>query len=295
MSAKKGGLGSGFDSLFSSAEQTEFIESMVSDKKKEKQPDILPLSLIEPNSSQARKNFDREALEELAASIMEHGIISPLIVRSGKNGTYSIIAGERRFRAARMAGLLEVPVIVRDVDDISAAQMSLIENLQREDLNPIEEAMGYKTLADEYKLTQEEISRAVGKSRPTVTNSLRLLSLPEDVIEAIREGKLSTGHAKSLVALGDMASEAAKKVIADDLTVRQTEKLVRMMQNPVKKETTAKNETKIQLENLERELEQTLGRKVKISHNGKRGKITLDYYDNDDFEGLLSYLLNRIV
>ncbi|MBR2742374.1 MAG: ParB/RepB/Spo0J family partition protein [Clostridia bacterium] len=291
MGKKKGGL-SGFDALFGDKEQAEFIESMVSGKKSGDAPKTLPLSSIEPNPKQARKNFEREALEELASSIMEHGIITPIIVRPMKNGSYMIIAGERRWRAARMAGLKEAPVIVRDVDEAKAAELSLIENLQREDLNPIEEAEGFLTLSDEYGLTQEEIARAVGKSRPAVANALRLLSLPDEVVAAVRGGTLTAGHAKAIAALGEEASIAAKRIIKDDLNVRQAEKLVRTMQQP-KKQDFPKTDVELYLEQTERELEQTLGRRVKIVPHGKRGKITLEYYDNDDLEGLISYFLNK--
>ncbi|MBQ3378995.1 MAG: ParB/RepB/Spo0J family partition protein [Clostridia bacterium] len=290
MSRKKSGLG-GFDSLFGDSVQAEFIESMVNEKSRADTPKKLPLSQIEPNPKQARKTFERESLEELASSIAQHGVITPLIVRPSGD-SYMIIAGERRWRAARMAGVGEVPVIVLDVDDAKAAELSLIENLQREDLNPIEEAEGYLTLSREYGLTQEETARAVGKSRPAVANALRLLSMPDDVVEAVREGQLTAGHAKAIAALGDGASAAAKRIIKEELSVRQTEKLVRAMQEP-KKEPEHKSDVRLYLEQTEREISQTLGRRVKITHKGKRGHITLEYYDNEDLEGLISYFLNK--
>ena len=290
MSKKKSGLG-GFDSLFGDDGQAEFIESMVSGKSADDAPKTLALSRIEPNPAQARKNFDRESLEELAASIAQHGVITPLIVRPSGD-SYMLIAGERRWRAARMAGVSEVPVVVLDVDDAKAAELSLIENLQREDLNPIEEAEGYQRLSKEYGLTQEETARAVGKSRPAVANALRLLSMPDDVVDAVREGKLSAGHAKAIASLGDGASEAAKKIIKEDMSVRQAEKLVRAMQAP-EKPPVPKSDVQMYLEQTEQELSQTLGRRVRISHKGKRGSITLEYYDNDDLEGLISYFLNK--
>jgi len=281
--AKKNSLGRGLDSLF--LENDEPDTGSVS---------MLRVSDIEPNPLQPRKTFDNEALGQLADSISRHGLLQPIAVRTNECGFYRIIAGERRWRAAKMAGLIEIPAIIYDMDDKKAAELALIENLQREDLNPIEEAMGYKRLSDEYGLTQEEISNAVSKSRSGIANSLRLLTLPDDVIEAVREAKLSMGHAKALVTLGELASEVAKKVMKHDLNVRQTEKLVRELQTKPKDEPEKpKTEIQMQIEHLERELETSLGRKVKITHNGKKGKITLDYYDNDDFEGLMSYLLNR--
>ena len=253
----------------------------------------LPLSQIEPCAAQPRKYFDDAALDDLAASIREHGIIQPLTVRKLSSGYYQIIAGERRWRAARMAGLREVPAVIIEADDREAMELALIENLQREDLNPAEEARGFQVLMEEYGLTQEQVAQRMGKSRPAVTNTLRLLALPEDLLKLVEEGHLSAGHARAILGAPTPAlqRQAAKKVIEGQLSVRQTEALVKALQK--QKEDKAKpvsEDIALYLGELEKDLSGRLGRKVKIAHKGKKGKIELEYYDSQDLEGLLALL-----
>ncbi len=281
------GLGKGLDALFSdmSIEVGNVAAS------------TLPLSEIEPNAGQPRKEFDPEALQELSESIRQHGILQPIAVRKIKEGHYQIIAGERRWRAAREAGLTEVPVHIVDADDRTAMELALVENLQRQDLNPIEEAEGYKTLMDEYNLTQEETAERVGKSRPAVANSLRLLGLMPAVREMVSTGILSAGHAKCLLALTDaeIQEKIALTVSQNGYSVRQTEVLVKKTLEASKKTTKAIKTgiTVNYLEDIERRLSSGLGRKVKFVAGRKKGRVELEYYDNNDLEALIE-LLERI-
>ena len=218
MAAKKGGLGKGLDAIFME-NATEDSNHIIT----------LKISEIEPNRTQPRKDFSEEAMAELADSISRHGVLQPLLVRPLAGGGYQIVAGERRWRACRMAGVSEVPVVIRDLSDSEVMQLALIENLQREDLSPVEEAMGYQTLIEQYQFTQDEVSKTVGKSRPAITNALRLLSLPEDLLQLVSEGKLSAGHARTLLAFPDEESmrQAAKWTVEQGLSVRQLEKLAK--------------------------------------------------------------------
>ena len=255
----------------------------------------LPISQVEPGLNQPRKRFDPEALEELRQSIELHGIIQPLTVRRLSTGYYQIIAGERRWRAAKAAGLDEVPAVIIEADDRKVMEIGLIENLQREDLNPCEQAKGYQTLMDEYGLTQEQLAQRMGKSRPAVANTLRLLALPEEVLAMVEEGTLSAGHARAILALPSPALQVtcAKKVVDNQLSVRQTETLVKVMakEQPEKETPTQpKDDIQIYLDALEKDLSGLLGRKVKIAHKGKKGRIELEYYDDEDLEQLLSAL-----
>lgn len=281
------GLGKGLDALFSdmSIEAGNVAAS------------TLPLSEIEPNAGQPRKEFDPEALQELSDSIRQHGILQPIAVRKIKEGHYQIIAGERRWRAAREAGLKEVPVHIVDADDRTAMELALVENLQRQDLNPIEEAEGYKTLMDEYNLTQEETAERVGKSRPAIANSLRLLGLAPSVREMVSTGILSAGHAKCLLALTDaeIQEKIALTVSQNGYSVRQTEVLVKKTLEASKKPTKAVKTgiTVNYLEDIERRLSSGLGRKVKFVAGRKKGRVELEYYDNNDLEALIE-LLERI-
>lgn len=248
------------------------------------------LTSIEPNPSQARKRFEAQALEELAQSIKEHGIIQPIVVRDKGNGYYGIIAGERRWRAARLAGLTEVPVILKDTDDASAAEISLIENLQRENLNPVEEAYGYRDLMQSFSLTQEQAAQKVGKSRASVANVLRLLKLPEAVLELVREEKLSYGHARALIPLTETLSEQAllahaNSVVANGYSVRETETLVRRLlenRTPVRKSAV---ETEYYRQ-LESKVSEQVGRRVSI--NGT--KLSISYSGSEDLEQLIKSL-----
>ena len=253
----------------------------------------LPITQVEPGLNQPRKQFDENALNDLADSIREHGIIQPLTVRRLSSGYYQIIAGERRWRAAKLAGLSEVPAVIIEADDRKVMDLGLIENLQREDLNPMEEADGYLVLKEEYGMTQEEIAQRMGKSRPAIANALRLTSLPVLLREMVVDGDLSAGHARALLALPrvDLQEKAAQQVISQELSVRQTEALVKKLQEEEKPaKSKAIDEQRIYLEEIEKNLSARLGRKVSIAAGRKKGKIELEYYDLDDLEALLSLL-----
>ena len=251
----------------------------------------LPISQVESCSSQPRKHFDEASLAELADSIREHGIIQPLTVRKLASGYYQIIAGERRWRAARLAGLQEVPVIVMEADDRKAAELAMIENLQREDLNPIEEAAGFQSLMETYHMTQEEAASRVGKSRSAVTNALRLLGLTPSVRKLVEEGKLSAGHARALVPLSPSLQEsAANAIVSGGLSVRQTEALVKRL-SAEKKEAQDKDPDEVDyLAEAQNELKARLCRGVKIVPGRKKGRIELEYYGVDDLNDLLDAL-----
>ena len=254
---------------------------------------LLPISQVEPGLNQPRKRFDPEALADLAESIRVHGIIQPLTVRRLSSGYYQIIAGERRWRAAKEAGLAEVPAVIIEADDRKVMELGLIENLQREDLNPAEEARGYQVLMEEYGLTQEQVAQQMGKSRPAIANTLRLLALPEDILKLLEEEALSAGHARAILALPSPAlqRQAAKKVIEGQLSVRQTEALVKALQKQkADKPKTDGPDLSLYLGELEKDLSGRLGRKVKIAHRGKKGKIELEYYNDQDLETLLALL-----
>ena len=252
----------------------------------------LPISQVEPGLNQPRKRFDPEALAELADSIREHGIIQPLTVRRLSSGYYQIIAGERRWRAAKQAGLDEVPAVIIEADDRKVMEIGLIENLQREDLNPAEEARGYQVLMNEYGMTQDQVAQRMGKSRPAVTNALRLLNLPEDVLALVEEGRLSAGHARALLGAPTPAlqRQGARAVLDKGLSVRQTEALVKALQKEKKPKVRSEDMLAIYLADLEKNLGSQLGRKVHIQHRGKKGKLELEYYSEDDLETLLRLL-----
>ena len=252
----------------------------------------LPLHKVEPNPNQPRRDFDPEELQSLADSIALHGVMQPLTVREMDNGYYQIIAGERRWRAARMAELREIPAVIIQADDKKVMELALIENLQRQDLNPVEEALGYQTLMSEYGLTQEETAARVGKSRPAVANMLRLLALNDEVLELVRQGKLSAGHARAIVALktDKLQKEAAQKIAALGLSVRQAELLCNNLQKPaapVKPVTLAVN----YVAECEKKLSKHLGRGVKIVSGKKKGRMELEYYDQEDLQVLMDALL----
>ena len=251
----------------------------------------LPISQVESNSAQPRKYFDDAALAELADSISQHGIIQPLTVRKLASGYYQIIAGERRWRAARLAGLSEVPVTVIEADDRKAAELAMIENLQREDLNPIEEAAGYRTLIDQYHMTQEEAANRVGKSRSAVTNCLRLLDLDAAVQKLVQDGTLSAGHARALVPLSPaLQVQAANAIVAGGLSVRQTEALAKRLTAEEKPEKEPAPDTVDYTAEAQKALASQLGRGVKIVTGRKKGRIELEYYGMDDLNDLLEAL-----
>ena len=251
----------------------------------------LPISQVESCASQPRKQFDPDALADLADSIREHGIIQPLTVRKLQSGYYQIIAGERRWRAARIAGLSEVPAIVIEADDRKAMELAMIENLQREDLNPIEEAEGYRVLTEQYGMTQDECAQRVGKSRPAVANALRLLGLSEPGRAMVEDGRLSAGHARALVTLGARQQQAAAEtVVKDALSVRQTELLVKKL-TAEKKEKPQPDALSVNyVEEAARELGEKLGRPCRIVNGKKKGRIELEYYGTDDLNALLEAL-----
>ena len=254
----------------------------------------LPISQVEPGLKQPRKRFDEESLQDLADSIRTHGVIQPLTVRRLASGYYQIIAGERRWRAAKIAGLTEIPAVIIEADDRKVMELGLIENLQREDLNPVEEANGYKVLMDQYGLTQEEVAQRVGKSRPAVANALRLLALPDPVHQLLEEGKLSAGHARAILAAptGELQKKLAQKVIAEDLSVRQTEALAKRLAAGEKEPSspTPGPDLTIYLRAAEKSLAARFGRKVNIISGKKKGKIELEYYNPEDLNTLLDLL-----
>ena len=259
----------------------------------EKSPyQLLPLHKVEPNRSQPRQDFDEDELEALAESIRTHGVIQPLTVRQLDTGYYQIVAGERRWRASRMAGLSEIPAVIIEADDRKAMELALIENLQRQDLNPIEEALGYETLMNDYGLTQEEASQRVGKSRSAVANALRLLNLTPDVLEKVRSGDLSAGHARAVLSLKTekLQKEAAQKIMALGLSVRQAELLCKNMgREPVEKPAT---QMKIDyIGECEKQLSKHLGRGVKIVSGKRKGRFELEFYGQDDLQNLLDALM----
>ena len=280
--AKMKGLGKGLDAL---------LGDEFTNEPEVKSSLFLPLSQVESCAAQPRKQFDPDALADLADSIRQHGIIQPLTVRKLQSGYYQIIAGERRWRAARMAGLTQVPVVVIEADDRKAMELAMIENLQREDLNPMEEAEGYRTLMEQYGLTQEETSQRVGKSRSAVANALRLLHLSDEVRALVEEGKLSGGHARALVPLtAELQKKAAAVIIKDDLSVRQTELLVKKL-TADKPQKPAKDAGSVDYAaEAARELSERLGRPCKIVTGRKKGRIELEYYGMDDLNDLLEAL-----
>ena len=256
----------------------------------------LPAAEIRPNPMQPRRTFEEAPLRELAESIRRHGILQPLTVRRLSSGYYQIIAGERRWRAAKLAGLTEVPAVIIEADDRKVMELGLIENLQREDLNPIEEANGYKVLLDEYGLTQEEVAQRVGKSRPAVANALRLLALPDPVHLLLEEGKLSAGHARAILAVpsGELQKKLAQKVVAEELSVRQTEALAKRLaageKEPPAPKTAAGPDLSLYIKEAEKSLASRFGRKVHIVNGRKKGKIELEYYNPEDLNALLELL-----
>ena len=252
----------------------------------------LPLSQIESCRSQPRKSFDQEKLEELAESIRQHGVIQPLTVRKLSSGYYQIIAGERRWRAARLAGLSEVPAVIIEADDRTAMELAMIENLQREDLNPMEEAEGYRTLVESYGMTQEQAASSVGKSRSAVANAMRLLDLSQPLRELVASGGLSAGHARALLPLSPaQRTEAADEILRSGLSVRQTEQLVKRLQaGGEKKKPPQKPAAVDYVAEAEKSLSSRLGRACRISHGKKRGKIEIEYYGVDDLNQLLEAL-----
>lgn len=286
MARKQGGLGRDFYAILD--------DNMLESKKGS--GENIRLSDIEPRHDQPRKTFDRESLEALADSIATYGVLQPIIVRENPDvtGTYEIIAGERRWRAAKMAGLTEIPAVVFDGDDLKAAQVALIENIQREDLNPVEEALGYNALIERFSLTQDQVAKQVGKSRSAVANMLRLLDLPDDVLQLLKDGALSSGHARALLGLDDedRVSELAAKIVEKNMSVREVESAVKRINESVYEEAEEKvhPQIKTHMKELERRAMSYLGRKVRISRSSKKKIVELTYDDDADLEALLTAL-----
>ena len=294
MAKKLSGFGKGgLDSIFAE----NYIENVAA-KSTLDGPQTLRVSEIEPKPDQPRKYFDEEALQQLADSISKHGLLQPIIVRESAGGFYQIIAGERRWRASKLAGLLEVPVIIMEADALKAAEIAIIENIQREDLNPYEEASAYRSLMTQYDLTQEQVAEKVGKSRSAVANTMRLLDLPGEVLEMLKTGDISSGHARALLALKDKDAvvDIAKKILTHSLNVRDTEGLVKKLNkiyddNLKKANTDTSAETEIIVnyaKDLENRAMSLLGKRVKIIDSGKHNKfLQIEYVDNEDLEELL--------
>ena len=281
MAVKKGGLGRGLDSLFAdtgaSAEQSDLQK--------------IPLREIEPDKEQPRKAFDETALAELAKSISEHGVLQPIVVRPNPAGGYKIVAGERRWRASRQAGLSEIPVVVVEVSDAEAIELALIENLQREDLDPVEEALGYKQLMERCNLTQEQAAEKVAKSRSAVANSLRILSLPDEVLELLKTGALSAGHAKAILSIPDSKrqSQAAELIMRDGLNVRRAESLAKKLQKEPRTARRAAARPSIAAE-VEISLGEALGTEVKVEYQDGRGRLIVGFYTDEQLRAFANRL-----
>lgn len=282
MAKGRGGLGRGLESLFEDA-----APSFESDTRIE----TLPLREIEPDPGQPRKTFDDETLAELSASIAEHGLLQPIAVRPKPSGGYLIVAGERRWRASRMAGLTEVPVIVKDVTDEQAMELALVENLQREDLDPVEEAAGIRELMTRCDLTQEQAARKLGKSRSALANSLRLLSLPETVLELLKSGFITIGHAKVVLGLPtpELQEEAAQMIADNQLNVRQAEALCKKLAKPAKEPVAAPLSSALPVE-VEESLKQALGSEVRVAYHDGKGKLTVHFYSDDQLKAFANLL-----
>ncbi|MDD6276920.1 MAG: ParB/RepB/Spo0J family partition protein [Clostridia bacterium] len=284
MAQKKGGLGRGLESLFVDNSVEEINGSVTK----------LKIMDIEPNNDQPRKIFDENALSELADSIAQHGVLQPLVVRPLTNGSYQLVAGERRWRAARIAGLTEVPVVIKDLTDSETIEIAMVENLQREDLNPLEEALGYRFMMDRLSITQEQAAQKVGKSRPVIANALRLLKLPDEVQTMVSDNLITAGHARALLSFEDKDEiiAVAKRIIKEDLSVREVELLAKKAKkSPKEKKETRRDKF---FSEVELALVDNLGRKVKIKENGKKGSgvLEIEFFDKSDLESLAMNLEN---
>lgn len=290
------GLGRGLNALFGLYDEEDSYKNVTNQSKSENGVLEVDIDKIKPNPNQPRKNFDEDALKELAASIKVHGIVQPIVLNRQPNGEYLIIAGERRWRAARLCGLTKVPAIVKNYTDKQIKEISIIENLQREDLNPIEAARAIKQLMDEYNLTQEVVAERIGKSRSNIANTLRLLTLYPDVLKLVESGKISAGHARALVVVEDQNEQIklAQTIVSKNLSVRDLEKAVRNYLNPAKK-TPVKEEQSLELRELINQMQKTFATKVSAIGNDNKGRIYIDYYTRDDLDRIaeLLELLNK--
>lgn len=286
--AKKSGLGKGLGAILSDKYDSQALEYSNSSQVVE-----LKIVDVEPNKEQPRKEFDKEKLDELADSISKHGVIQPIIVVK-KDNTYQIVAGERRWRASKQAGLKVIPAIVRNYDELKVMEVALIENLQREDLNPVEEALGYKSLMESFALTQDKISERVGKSRSAVANSLRLLNLPEEVLKMLEKGEISTGHAKVILSVANKNEQIsiAKIVAEKKLSVRETETFIKNKTKTKKTNSKVSSEVKMAIKTMENNFSKYFGTRVKIKETNGKGKIEISYYSHDEFERIAEMLKN---
>ncbi len=287
MNKRKGGLGKGLSAIFIENETEDQSEVV-----------MLNISDIEPNRAQPRKDFDDESLKELSDSIQEHGVLQPILVRPLIGGGYQIVAGERRYRASRLAGLSEIPVMIRELSDEQTMELALIENLQRENLSPLEEAQGYKSLIDDYSLSQEQVAKTVGKSRSAVANTIRLLALPDEVKELLKENKLSAGHARALLSLenDELILFAAKEVAEKNLSVRETESLCKKLLQDKPKKSKKSISKSSYFSEVELTLSEYLGKKVIVtpSKNKKGGMISIEFYSDEDLKDIANRLEEKI-
>ncbi len=299
MAVKKKGLGKGLDSLIPDNRSSKTSTKPEKDEPKQAGEiktgeQMMKINMVEPNREQPRRNFEEDALLELADSIKQFGVLQPLIVRK-RNDYYEIIAGERRWRAAKIAGIKEIPVIVKDYNEQEVVEIALIENIQRENLNPIEEAMAFKKLLEEYHLKQDEVAERVSKSRTAVTNSMRLLKLNEKVQQMIIDDMISTGHARALLAIDDQEQQyiLANKIFDEKLSVRETEKLIKNLKNPKKVKEKKKIENAFIYTDLEDRMKQVFGTKVHVSAKGKgKGKIEIEYYSDEELERMFDLIMS---
>lgn len=298
--AAKRGLGRGLESIF--ADNYSPVEKIVTTTVKKDGVQTLRISEIEPKADQPRKYFDTESLEVLAESISQHGLLQPIIVRKSEGGFYQIIAGERRWRASKLANLTEIPAIVMEADELKAAEIAIIENVQRENLNPYEEAQAYASLMSEFKLTQEEVSAKVGKSRPAIANSMRLLELPDEVLELLKAGDISAGHARALLGLKDkgIIEDTANKILIRSLSVRDTEDLVKKLnkayENALKGEEEKVDTSDLivdYIKDLEKKAMSLTGKRIKIQTKGKCRMVQIEYVDNEDLEDIMIKLCGK--
>lgn len=289
---KNRGLGKGLEALFSNSEiDTQEISVTKKEESEEKGISFININEIKPNQNQPRKSFNEEKLEELAASIIENGLIQPVILRKADKG-YEIVAGERRWRACRKAGLKEIPCIIREFTDEQNMLIAIIENMQREDLNPVEEAEGLNQMIVNFGMTQEQVSKSVGKSRPYITNALRLLKLPSEIREMLLANQLSAGHARAIAGIGDTEKQIqlAEYAIKEGLSVREIEKIIKEENAPKKKISRKKAEKSTDVKKVEDDLKQIMGTKVNLNQSGKKGKIEIEYYSRDELERLIEML-----
>ncbi|MBC6680115.1 ParB/RepB/Spo0J family partition protein [Zhenpiania hominis] len=289
---KNRGLGKGLEALFSNSEiDTQEISVTKKEESEEKGISFININEIKPNQNQPRKSFNEEKLEELAASIIENGLIQPVILRKADKG-YEIVAGERRWRACRKAGLKEIPCIIREFTDEQNMLIAIIENMQREDLNPVEEAEGLNQMIVNFGMTQEQVSKSVGKSRPYITNALRLLKLPSEIREMLLANQLSAGHARAIAGIGDTEKQIqlAEYAIKEGLSVREIEKIIKEENAPKKKISRKKAEKSADVRKVEDDLKQIMGTKVNLNQSGKKGKIEIEYYSRDELERLIELL-----